>query len=119
MWIPKGVALIRGGRLFEARRLLDEIRYIDSDCLYSQKRLIFHKSKRVLADNTQIRYFNFFFFFDLCVPIYIELPMYKIRLLKIQGLNSYRTFVIQKTYGVGYSPSRATIWLISVFFDFQ
>ena len=54
MWIPKGVALIRGGRLFEARRLLDEIRYIDSDCLYSQKRLIFHKSKRVLADNTQI-----------------------------------------------------------------
>ena len=27
MWIPKSVALIRGRRLFEARRLLEEIRY--------------------------------------------------------------------------------------------
>ena len=27
MWIPKGAALIRGLRLFEARRLLEEIRY--------------------------------------------------------------------------------------------
>ena len=28
MWIPKGVALIRGRDLFEARRLLEEIRYV-------------------------------------------------------------------------------------------
>ena len=28
MRIPKGAALIRGQRLFEARRLLDEIRYL-------------------------------------------------------------------------------------------
>ena len=27
MWIPKGAALIRGGHLFEARRLLEQIRY--------------------------------------------------------------------------------------------
>ena len=27
MWIPKGAALIRGRLLFEARRLLEEIRY--------------------------------------------------------------------------------------------
>ena len=26
MWIPKGTALIRGRRFFEARRLLEEIR---------------------------------------------------------------------------------------------
>ena len=28
MWIPKGAALIRGRHLFEARRLLEEIRHI-------------------------------------------------------------------------------------------
>ena len=28
MWIPKGVALIRGRDLFEAWRLLEEIRYV-------------------------------------------------------------------------------------------
>ena len=28
MWIPKGVAFIRGRRLFEARDLLEEIRYV-------------------------------------------------------------------------------------------
>ena len=28
MWIPKGVALIRGRDLFESRRLLEEIRYV-------------------------------------------------------------------------------------------
>ena len=28
MWIPRGEALIRGRSLFEARRLLEEIRYI-------------------------------------------------------------------------------------------
>ena len=28
MWIPKGVALIRGRDLLEARRLLEEIRYV-------------------------------------------------------------------------------------------
>ena len=28
MWIPKGAALIRGRDLFEARRLLEEIRYV-------------------------------------------------------------------------------------------
>ena len=27
MWIPKGAAFIRGWRLFEARSLLEEIRY--------------------------------------------------------------------------------------------
>ena len=27
MWIPKGAALIRGGRLFEVRHLLEKIRY--------------------------------------------------------------------------------------------
>ena len=27
MWIPKGLAVIRGWRLYEARRLLQEIRY--------------------------------------------------------------------------------------------
>ena len=27
MWIPKGLARIRGLHLFEARRLLEEIRY--------------------------------------------------------------------------------------------
>ena len=29
MWIPKGAALIRGRRLFEARCLLEEIRYFE------------------------------------------------------------------------------------------
>ena len=28
MWIPKGAALISGRRLFEARRLLEEMRYV-------------------------------------------------------------------------------------------
>ena len=28
MWLPKGVALVRGRRLFEARRLLEEIRHL-------------------------------------------------------------------------------------------
>ena len=28
MWMPKGVVLISGQRLFEARRLLEEIRYL-------------------------------------------------------------------------------------------
>ena len=32
MWILKGAALIRGRRLFEALRLLEEIRYI-ANCL--------------------------------------------------------------------------------------
>ena len=31
MWIPKGAALIRGRHLFEARRLLEEIRYFDQN----------------------------------------------------------------------------------------
>ena len=30
MWIPKGVAFIRGRRLLETRHLLEEIRYVDS-----------------------------------------------------------------------------------------
>ena len=28
MWIPKGAAFVRGRRLFEARRLLPNIRYL-------------------------------------------------------------------------------------------
>ena len=29
MWIPKGAVLIRGRHLFEARHLLEEIRYVE------------------------------------------------------------------------------------------
>ena len=46
MWLPKGVALIRGRRLFEVRYLLEEIRYInllrisnfDIDCIKAKLR---------------------------------------------------------------------------------
>ena len=37
MWIPKGEALTIGRRLFEARRLLEEIRYSESSHLNSDK----------------------------------------------------------------------------------
>ena len=37
MWIPKGAALTRGRRLFEARRLLEEIRYLDGSFSYIKK----------------------------------------------------------------------------------
>ena len=30
MWTPKGAALIRGRRLFEDQRLLEEVRYVIS-----------------------------------------------------------------------------------------
>ena len=53
MWILKGVVLIKGGRLFEARRLLDEIRYRSVSilskisrtyerCLYYQIQIFFY-----------------------------------------------------------------------------
>ena len=34
MWIPKGVALISGWRLFQARRLIEEIRYVKLQVIY-------------------------------------------------------------------------------------
>ena len=75
--------------------------YIDSNYLYSQKRLIFQKSSFVFSvtpyEKTECDRPHpgmiFWNTSDLCVPI-----TYKIRPLKAQVLKSYRTFVIQKSY---------------------
>ena len=37
MWIPKGAALIRGRRLFEACRLLDELWYLNKPAAFSSR----------------------------------------------------------------------------------
>ena len=42
MWIPKGAARIRGRRLFEARRLLQEIEYFYYSCVYIPKYSYIH-----------------------------------------------------------------------------
>ena len=40
MWIPKGVTFIRGRRLFEARRLLEEIRYLNFLIFFDQQNFL-------------------------------------------------------------------------------
>ena len=40
VWSPKGVALIRGWRLFEAKRLLEKILYIYSETSFDIKKFI-------------------------------------------------------------------------------
>ena len=56
--------------------------------------LVTANEKSTVVDHTWILYFKNLF--DLNVSI-----KYKIRLLKAQVLKSYRTFVIQKSYGAG------------------
>ena len=52
MWIPKGAALIRGLRLFEARCLLEEIQYISKrkKSFTVKYSTYFHVKTKILGD---------------------------------------------------------------------
>ena len=72
-----------------------EGKYIDSNCLYSQKRLICFSVTQCEKSGCGRTHSDMIFKkIELCVHI-----KYKTRLLEAQVFKSYRTFVIQKSYG--------------------
>ena len=50
MWILKGAALIRGRRLFEALRLLEEIRYIANCLIFDNMKTCSEKRKATILN---------------------------------------------------------------------
>ena len=56
MWIPKGAAVIRGRRLFEARRLLEEIQFIGQEVTMASLVANIIKSHLSLSNNYNLNF---------------------------------------------------------------